>query len=117
MTNLTTLTDAEILALIEPMMDRMLEGSTRINHAMHVQDFTDGLKAIVTEERLGEMCRDYQARIGVFAERRFVRLYRRRTSVAAIWVLSMTGTDDEMVLQAAFVWPEGKLLMDHAMFF
>ena len=117
MTDLTKLGDAEILELIEPMMDRMLEGSARIDHAMHVQDFTDRLKSIVTEERLGEMCRDYQARIGVFAERRFVRLYRRRTSVAAVWVLSMTGTDDEMVLQAAFVWPDGKLLMDHAMFF
>ena len=70
MTDLTKLNDAEILALIEPMMDRMLEGSTRIDHAMHVQDFTDRLKSIVTEERLGEMCRDYQARIGVFAARR-----------------------------------------------
>ena len=116
MTDLTKLSDAEILELIEPMMDRMLEGSARIDHAMHVQDFTDRLKSIVTEERLGEMCRDYQARIGVFAARRFVRLYRRRTSVA-VWVLSMTDTDDEMVLQAAFVWPDGKLLMDHAMFF
>ena len=27
----------------------------------------------------------------------------------------MIGTDDEMVLQAAFVWPESNLLMDHAM--
>lgn len=76
MTDLTKLNDAEILELIEPMMDRMLEGSARIDHAMHVQDFTDRLKSIVTEERLGEM-----------------------------------------VLQAAFVWPDGKLLMDHAMFF
>ena len=117
MTDLTKLNDAEILELIEPMMDRMLEGSARIDHAMHVQDFTDRLKSIVTEERLGEMCRDHQARIGVFAARRFVRLYRRRKSVAAVWVLSMTGTDDEIVLQAAFVWPDGKLLMDHAMFF
>ena len=98
MMDLTKLNDAEILELIEPMMDRMLEGSARIDHAMHVQDFTDRLKSIVTEERLGEMCRDYQARIGIFAARRFVRLY-------------------EMVLQAAFVWPDGKLLMDHAMFF
>ena len=28
----------------------------------------------------------------------------------------MIGTDEEMVLQAAFVWPDGNLLMDHAMF-
>ncbi|MEC8110204.1 MAG: hypothetical protein VX110_02375 [Pseudomonadota bacterium] len=58
MTDLTKLNDAEILELIEPMMDRRLEGSARIDHAMHVQDFTDRLKSIVTEERLGEMCRD-----------------------------------------------------------
>ena len=38
-------------------------------------------------------------------------------SMPVVWVLSMTGTDDEMVLQAAFVWPDGKLLMNHAMFF
>ena len=32
MMNLTTLSDAEILELIEPMMDRMLEDSARIDH-------------------------------------------------------------------------------------
>ena len=57
-------------------MDRMLEGSARIDHAMRVQDLTDSLKSIVIQERLGEICRDYQARIGVFAARCFVRLYR-----------------------------------------
>ena len=45
-------TDAETLAIVEPLMDNCLAGSTERDHAKHVRDFTDLLRAIVTPENL-----------------------------------------------------------------
>ena len=50
--SLAQMTDAEILAIVEPLMDNCLAGSTERDNAKHVRDFTDRLQAIVTPENL-----------------------------------------------------------------
>ena len=42
---LALLTDQEILAIVNPMMDNLMAGSTAINHAQHTQNFTERAKA------------------------------------------------------------------------
>jgi len=54
---LATKSDAEILTIADPIMDNLMEASTAIDHARHVQDFTDRLKAIVAKEYLEQVCR------------------------------------------------------------
>ncbi len=44
-----------------PIMDNLMQASTDIEHAKHVQDFTDSAKAIVTKERLETVCAKYQS--------------------------------------------------------
>jgi hypothetical protein len=39
-------TDAEILRIVNPIMDNLMEASTKIDHVSHTRDFTDRLKAI-----------------------------------------------------------------------
>lgn len=109
--------DDEILAVIEPLIDNMLAGSTQIDHAKHVRDYTDRLKVIVTEENLSRQCADYQAELGQFERRSFVALFRRKHSVAATWRLFFTRSDDEFVLEAMFVMRDGRLQIDHCMIF
>ena len=48
--SLAQMTDAEILAFVQPLMDNCLAGSIECDHAKHVRDFTDRLRAIVTPE-------------------------------------------------------------------
>ena len=67
--------DAELLAIFEPMMDNCLAGSSAIDHAQHVRDFTDRLAAIVTRENLEAQCASYQPQLGVFGRREFVCLF------------------------------------------
>ena len=45
-------TDAEILAIVEPMLDNCLSGSTERDHAKHVRDSTARFRAIETPENL-----------------------------------------------------------------
>ena len=114
---LATLGNAEILEIVEPLIDNMLAGSADIDHGRHVRDFTDRLKVIVTDENLARQCADYQARLGVFARREFVALFRREHPVAATWRLFFTRSEDEFVLEAMFVERDGRLQIEHCMIF
>lgn len=115
--NFKTLSDEDILAVVNPIMDRLMQGSTEINHSKHTQDFTERMKSIVTPERLEEMCIEYQKRIGFFQARQFVALFRRKDSVAVVWKQFMSKSEDEFVAEAVFVYRDGRCLVDHAMVF
>ena len=112
-----TMSDEEILAIVEPLMNNLMEGSTEIDHAKHTRDFTQRMKDIVTEERLQKMCAEYQARIGFFTDRELVGIFRRSDSVAVVWRQWSSKTSDEFVAEAVFVEQDGRYLVDHAMIF
>ena len=107
--------DEEILAVANPLMDNLMEGSTEINHAKHVRDFTDRLKALVSEEGLKKMCAFYQADIGYFTDREVLAVFRRRESVGVVWRQSATLSDDELIASIVVVETDGRYLVDHAL--
>jgi 2C-methyl-D-erythritol 2,4-cyclodiphosphate synthase len=77
--------DAEILAIANPIMDNLMDASTVIDHDRHVANFTDRLKTIVTKEHLEKVCRQYQSEKGHFADREAVAVFRRPHSIAIVW--------------------------------
>ena len=70
-------TDAEILAIVEPLMDNCLAGSTECDHAKLDRDFTDRLRAILTQEKLAAQLESGQPTNGYFAERKLIGIFRR----------------------------------------
>ena len=62
-----------------------MQASTDIDHARHVQDFTDRAKAIVTKEHLERVCAIYQSEKGSWLNRELVAVFRRPDSIAIIW--------------------------------
>jgi len=115
--HLATLSDEDILKMVEPLMENMLEGSTQRDHAKHVADFTTRLKVIVTEDNLSRQCEDYQKKLGFFDRKEPVAIFRRSHSVAVIWRLWYTKSDDEYVCEAMFVEREDRILFEHCMIF
>ncbi len=107
--------DAEILSVADPIMDRLMEGSNRIDHALHVGDFTDRLKSLVSAEGLERMCQDFQSRFGLFSHRELVAVFRRADSVAIVWRQFATDSDDEFVADLVLVERDGRYLVDHAL--
>lgn len=83
--DLASQSDGEILKVANPIMDNLMDASTAIDHTRHVADFTDRLKAIVTKEYLGKVCRQYQSERGYFAGREVVAVFRRPQSIAIVW--------------------------------
>lgn len=109
--------DAEIMAVANPIMDNLMEASTVIDHARHVVDFTDRLKAIVTREHLEKVCRLYQGEKGFFGERKVVAVFRRPHSVAIVWNQRFTKQAGEYVAEMALVEQGSRYLVDHVMVF
>ena len=113
MTRFTEKTQEAILQIVEPIMDNCLDGSNTGNHAKHVRDFTDRLKAIVTPENLASQL-EYRPH-GVFTRREFVCLFRRRESIGVVWRQFVSSTDDELVNHAIFVERDGKTCIEHCL--
>lgn len=57
------LSEEEIIAIATPIMDNLMDASTRIDHYAHVRDFSDRLKEIVTKAPLQELCERYQGEL------------------------------------------------------
>lgn len=109
--------DEEILKIANPIMDNLMAASTAIDHPRHVVDFTDRLKAIVTQEYLEKVCRHYQSEKGYFAEREVVAVFRRPSSIVVVWKQRFTKQPGEFVAEMVIVENEGRYLVDHVMVF
>jgi hypothetical protein len=115
--NFEHLSENEILDITNPIMDNLMDASTKIDHASHIQDFTDRMKHIVTKEYLQKVCETYQAEKGFFAERELVAVFKRPNSAAIIWKQTFTKAKGEFVAEMVLVHQNGKYLCDHAMVF
>ena len=114
---LTAFSDEQILAVVNPLMDNLMDGSREVDHAKHTRDFTERMKEIVTAERLEEMCKDYQGRIGFFEHRDVVGVFRRKNSVAVVWRQWSSKPEDEYVAEIIVIEKDGRYLVNHAMIF
>ena len=109
--------EAEILAIANPIMDNLMEASTVIDHERYVRDFTDRLKAIVTKDHLEKVCRQYQGEKGYFGGREVVAIFRRPNSVAIVWKQRFTKVAGEFVAEMVLAEEGSHYLVDHVMVF
>ena len=109
--------DAEILAIANPIMDNLMEASTAIDHDRHVADFTDRLRAIVTKDYLEKVCWQYQSEKGYFGDREAVAVFRRPDSIAIVWKQRFTKQGGDYVAEMVLVENGSRYLVDHVMVF
>jgi len=57
--NFETMSDQQLWAIADPIMDNLMDASTQLDHARHVRDFTGRLKAIVTPDYFQCICQQY----------------------------------------------------------
>ncbi len=115
--NFEEMSQEEILAIANPIMDNLMEASTEMNHERHVLDFTDRLKNIVTKEYLQKVCEKYQEEKGDFSTREVVAVFKRPDSAAIIWKQYFTEAKGEFVAEMVLVNVDGQYKCDHVMVF
>ena len=111
------MTEQQLWAIANPIMDNLMDASTQIDHARHVRDFTERLKAIVTPDYLQCVCQQYQTEKGYFTTRTPVAIFRRPDSVALVWKQSFTKAPGEFVAEMVLVHRNGRYFVDHVMVF
>lgn len=115
--NLEHMSDDQILRIANPIMDNLMDASTAIDHARHVQDFTDRLKTMVTPDYLRMVCEQYQREKGYFLRRESAAVFRRPGAAAIIWKQWFTKAQGEFVAEMLLVEQDGTYLVDHVMVF
>ncbi len=113
----TKMSDEEILNIVEPIMDNLMDASTEINHERHVRDFSDRLKKIVTKEYLESVCKKYQEEKGFFSTKEFVSLFKRPKEVAVVWKQKFTKAEGDFVAELLLFKKDDKFVVDHTMVF
>lgn len=111
------LSEDEIVAIATPIMDNLMDASTRIYHEAHVRDFSDRLKEIVTEEHLQHVCERYQGELGYFTDRELVAVFKRPDSAVVIWKQFFSKAEGEFVAEMMLIRENGKYLVEHVVFF
>ena len=111
--NWLEMSESEILAIANPIMNNLMQASTDIDHERHVKDFTDQLMEIVTKENLEAQCKEYQAKLGYFAERKFVAVFRKETDAAIFWKQKYTKSNGEHIAFLRLISANGKILVQN----
>lgn len=95
--NWLKLSETDVLKIVDPIMNNIMESSTNIDHEKHVRDFSENMKAIVTKEELENQCVDYQKRLGVFTKRELIGIIRKKNDVRVFWRQWYSKSDDEFL--------------------
>ena len=107
--------DEEILKVVNPIMDNLMDASTAIDRERHVRDFTERAKSVVTAEHLQHVCETYQKDKGFFSKREFVAIFRRPQSIVVIWKQWFTKAPGEHIAELILVQDGSRYLVDHVM--
>ena len=107
--NWLKLSDDEIMELVTPIMDNLMEASTEINHEKHVRDFSDNMRNIVTKEELEKQCNAYQESLGFFTKRELVGIFKKKGDVRVFWKQWYSKSDNEFLAFVHIVQRNGKL--------
>lgn len=110
---LSSLSDLEILKIVDPIMDNCLAGSNEGDHEKHTRDFTTRMKSIVTPEELHKQLSNEPR--AYFTTRVFLYVFRRSHSVGVVWKQFTSINNDELINQAIFKELDGRILIDHCM--
>lgn len=114
---LSTRSDADILAIADPIMDNLMDASTAIDYDRHTRDFTERARQALPREALRTICERYQRERGFFGPRSFVAIFRRPESIAVIWRQTFSRSPGDYVAEMVLIEHEDRYLVDHVMVF
>lgn len=107
------LSDEQVLAMATPIMDNLMDASTRVDHKAHVRDFSRRLKGIVTKDYLQQICANYQQQKGFFKAREPVAVFRRKNTAVIVWRQTFTKVKGSYLAEMLLLEEDGQVVCDH----
>ncbi|MTI09907.1 hypothetical protein [Curvivirga aplysinae] len=115
--NLQEKSDAEILAIVDPMMDNIVSSSIDFDYEAHIRDFSDRIKTHISKEGFQKVCEECQADLGLFEGRDLVRIFRRPDSIAVIWTQNFSKCSGDYVAEMVVKEENDTIKIDHISIF
>ncbi|NVK22308.1 MAG: hypothetical protein HWD86_07295 [Kangiellaceae bacterium] len=106
--NWLELSDEEVMTIVDPIMDNLMEASSKIDHQQHIRDFSDNMRTIVSKDNFEQQCRDYQQSLGFFAERELLGIIKKRKDVRIFWRQFYTLSPDQYVAFVHIMYRDGR---------
>ncbi len=104
--------DEEIMQVVTPIMDNLMEASTEIDYDKHFLNHTERAKNTVSKEQLEEMCKSYQAEFGIFTDRELMGIARHHNYINVVWKQKMSKSQDEFLAILCLVQDGERYLVD-----
>lgn len=95
--NWLKMNEEEILNIVNPIMDNLMQASTDIDHEKHIKDYSKKMKEIVTKENLEKQCKEYQQELGYFSNRELIGIVRKDSDVRVFWKQWYTKSKNEFL--------------------
>lgn len=112
---LSDLDDRELLAIVNPMMDNLMDASTNRDYARHVRDFSARARAGLGESQFLAVCAQYQSERGFFARRELLGILRRPHSVVVTWRQWFTKVEGEYLAELFLAEDGGRPVIERVM--
>jgi hypothetical protein len=110
--SLSDLNDSELLKVAAPIMDNLMDASTKLDYARHVRDFSERAKASLDEAQFRRICEHYQRERGYFAARELLGILRRPGSVIVVWKQTFTKATGEYLAELVLAEHDGRPVIE-----
>jgi hypothetical protein len=104
--------DKEIMQVVTPIMDNLMEASTENDYEKHILNHTERAKNTISKEQLEEMCKSYQAEFGIFTDRELMGIARHHNYINVVWKQKMSKSQDEFLAILCLVQDGERYLVD-----
>ena len=104
--------DNEIMKIVTPIMDNLMDASTKIDYKKHLLNHTERAKKTISKEDLEQMCNSYQSEFGYFTDRELMGIARHHNYINVVWKQKTSKTEDEFLAILCLVQEGKKYLVD-----
>ena len=114
-TTIVEKTDEEIITLIEPLLQNLLDGANALDYEKFTRDFSHGMKTVMPHDLFMEQTIGLQHVRGKCVSRNPLGVLRKNKTALIIWSARYEKTDDDMLIQLKLVYENDKLVISSAL--
>ena len=109
--NIVDQSDAQIIALAEPVLQNLLDGSHELNYEKFSRDFSHGMKTVMPRDMFMEQSIGIQHVRGKCVARKALGVLRKNQTALVVWSAQYEKTADDMLIQLKLSYDNDRLVI------
>lgn len=113
--NIVEQSDDEIIALAEPLLQNLLDGSFELNYEKFSRDFSHGMMTVMPHEMFMEQSVGIRQVRGKCISRKALGVLRKNKTALLVWSAQYEKTSDDMLIQLKLSYENERLAISGAL--